>query len=808
MANSAGVEVARISVKVSPDTRKFRSELKRDLEQIERSVRGTVQLDAELDRAGAVSQMKRLMASLRVEGARGVDVDVDVNRGLGGRLQGLSQRLESVGDNAGYAGRQFLGLTRTGWIVAAVAAAAAPAVGLVSGLLAGIPSLVSAFGAGAGAVALGLDGIKAAALPLAPALDSLKASVSGVFEQRLTPVFDQLRSLLPTLESGMQGVAHGLADMFQGVTDAVTSGAGVAQLQSILGNVGAMFTQLKPTIQTATQSFLTLSDAGSRAFGHLTAPLQTFASQFDAMVGRITSSGAFDGAMQGLSQTLGSVLGLFNRLMESGVQAMGQLGGPLSTLINGLGDAFIAAMPALTSFSAFIGNVGGTLLSSLAPALKAITPGLTALSNTFGAILTQNLQSLSPVLTEVAGALSTTLTTALQQLQPLLPSLLSTFQQFATVLSGQLAQHLPTLAQSFGQILGAVIPLTPKILQLGTQLATVLIPAMAKVAPVVVGAVTALASLASAVSGAAQSFLAALGSIRSFASQALGAVVTFVAQAIAKLQELPAQIKALFADAGTWLLDAGKNIVQGLINGIGSMIGSAVAKAKELASSVAGAVTGFLGIKSPSKLFEEFGVNTAEGFGRGLENGFGPVLDQARDIASKVADAFASGTDPTGLLSGLSKTELDRMDKVLRLQTKQLGLQARALDYQAAMSSDGALKDSLRARIKEIRLQEDQLGLQRGMLDLTQDYSDGVDGNGGDSLINAVSGLMNAPVDFAKATGKQFMSDLGISGDGLISRAVSEGIQYVFQIGSVDEALSIKDREDRKSAMSFTGPGR
>jgi len=44
-------------------------------------------------------------------------------------------------------------------------------------------------------------------------------------------------------------------------------------------------------------------------------------------------------------------------------------------------------------------------------------------------------------------------------------------------------------------------------------------------------------------------------------------------QALTYVGELPGRIKGMFSDAGTWLVNAGKNIISGLINGIKSMFG-------------------------------------------------------------------------------------------------------------------------------------------------------------------------------------------------------------------------------------------
>ncbi|MEI6001129.1 phage tail protein [Paraburkholderia bengalensis] len=835
MPNSAGVEVARISVKVSPNTKEFRRELKTDLEKIERELSADVPVNADLNAAQAKADFKRLMMQLKTEAARGVNIPVDVNvdkdtkGGFLSRLLGGKKGLSSLGDDAAKASSQvqhldksFLGLTRTAWIGVGIVAIAAPLVGLVAGLLAGLPSLLSAFGAGAGVVALGMDGIKAAAETMMPALEAAKTTVSSTFQTGLTPVFQQLGGLLTTLTPNLQNVATGIVNIAKGFTDVVSQGPGLQQLQNILDRTGEFFTGLGPVISTGTQAFLTLSNAGANAFGHLLAPLQEFANGFNDMVNRVTSNGVFDGAMQGLSQTLGSILNLFNRLMESGLQAMGQLGGPLSTLVNGIGDLFIALMPALTSVSSLLGNVLGTLGTQLAPIITALTPAFTTLADTLGTMLTGALQALGPVLTVVAETLGTALTTALQAIQPMLPTLVDSFKQLSETLVTSLGPYLPQIGEAFGQIVGAVIQLAPTIISSLIPAFQTLIPAIAQLAPslvqivqaftklmpVIVPVVQIVINLAAAVVQAGASIasflIGGISRLVGVLADCVGAVAEWVGSWSSGVQQvsdfvgqLPGKIKSWFDDAGSWLIEAGKNVVQGLINGIGSMISSAVSKAKELASSVKNAVTGFLGIHSPSRVFAEIGQFTAEGFGNGFEEGFQPVIEKAKALAAELSQAMESGVDPSGILAGISTKELKQYSAALEQERKRIQVEKNAIPKE-----DKAGRAALQAQLDQIKAQKDILAYQRDRIKNEEDY---VGAAGDDPLVKAASGLMNAPVDFAKATGKQFLTDLGISGDGAISKAITEGIQYIFQIGSVDEALSIKDREESKNALSVVG---
>ena len=249
----------------------------------------------------------------------------------------------------------------------------------------------------------------------------------------------------------------------------------------------------------------------------------------------------------------------------------------------------------------------------------------------------------------------------------------------------------------------------------------------------------------------------------------------------------------------------GASIGEGFTLGMEGEVKAVKTAAGVLAAAAQVGAEGALEIQSPSKVFERIGGHSADGLALGLENGFAPVLEQAKSMADAIAAAFASGNeDPTSLLAGYSTGELDRIDKVLKVEMSKLEARAKGLTYESKRTGDAGLK----TEAERLRMLKSELSLQREMLGLATDFNDEVgsgSGGGEDPLVKAASGLANAPVDFAKATGKQFMSDLGISGDGFISNAITEGISYIFQIGSVDEALSIKDREQSKNAQSMMG---
>jgi len=71
--------------------------------------------------------------------------------------------------------------------------------------------------------------------------------------------------------------------------------------------------------------------------------------------------------------------------------------------------------------------------------------------------------------------------------------------------------------------------------------------------------------------------------VAAFKGMAAGISASWAA-AIAVIGAIPGKIKGFFADAGSWLVQAGRNIIMGLVHGIESMIGA-------VASAIGGVVS-------------------------------------------------------------------------------------------------------------------------------------------------------------------------------------------------------------------------
>jgi hypothetical protein len=150
----------------------------------------------------------------------------------------------------------------------------------------------------------------------------------------------------------------------------------------------------------------------------------------------------------------------------------------------------------------------------------------------------------------------------------------------------------------------------------------------------------------SLVTAAARTFGMALG----FVASGVGIVVGAIAGLVAISAVIQAKIYDMIGAVGKLGIEfaaAGVAVVDGFIQGIKSRFSAAVNMVSNLASQVSGKFKSALGIASPSKVFAEYGVNTGEGYEKGVDKS----MPDGSEMAAKMlpsAPSRASGSAPSG----------------------------------------------------------------------------------------------------------------------------------------------------------------
>jgi len=117
----------------------------------------------------------------------------------------------------------------------------------------------------------------------------------------------------------------------------------------------------------------------------------------------------------------------------------------------------------------------------------------------------------------------------------------------------------------------------------------------------------------------------AIAEFNSLKSAAINAAVGLVTGFIHTLLGLPGQAQAAagrvknsvlgaLSGAASWLVNAGRDIIMGLIHGIEGAVGAAVGAVKHAIGQIVAGAKKAAGISSPSKVFAEIGRNTISGF--------------------------------------------------------------------------------------------------------------------------------------------------------------------------------------------------
>lgn len=805
---------------------------------------------------------------------------------------------------------------------AAVLALASPLAGLVAGALTALPSLLFAGGAAAGAIALGLDGIKRAASTLAPELEKLKASVSKTFEERLTPQFEQLKALFPTLDVGMNQVANGLADMSQGFVNVLTSAQGMGQIQTILRNTGALFTAITPYVETLTSTLLNLGAIGSEHFDGLAASMNNWATNFKTTVDSLVASGDFDAMFAGLKNVSDGFGNLFNDVFAIGVRAMGQLGPELGNFLTTLGNVLETLEPGMTSFAS-------SVLQVLQAFGTAVAPEFTEFLTNLGTIL----QQVEPILSSLVNNALRVLNSLMVSLGPAIEKAAPGFEKLFNALGTGLSEGLLAMGPAFEQ-LGAAFTqmmsnqefldaLSDFFAQLGRSLAE-LLPKLVEIAPELIELTTTFLNLATdalpLVEGALQLVMTAFQGLIQWMNDTVEAVDT----GVAFIKSAWESVTGFFSNAGSLLINAGKALMSGLLSGIKA----GWEEVASFVSSIAGRIASLKGpIPYDKIVLIPNGEALMEGLDSGLQSGLEGVLETTKSIVGQLGDAMRGeqaglvnaaktlmasvrevfgdsagmgiviiiadfkeavgevtdiateskqkiadklGTSSVGSTSkskskSATESNIAKLDDetkkrldLLKLQSDELDMEAKRLDMLADRETNKRRKQELKDRADDLRMQADQLDMQGKQLEYEKKY-----GEQADSIVNQMSsvapqmethgetimqrlqrglehgwvgvqdelrkmgddfgetfgvenfsdkfdeildksGFGTLPEDFAKATGQQFLSDLGIQGKGFIPQLFEQGVQYIFQVNSVDEAMQAKQTQQNKERLKYT----
>nr|UWG88185.1 MAG: hypothetical protein [Bacteriophage sp.] len=525
-------------------------------------------------------------------------------------------------------------------------------------------------------------------------IDRLTASTQKYADQTVYDLSDIRNTTAQLAANGVDGYAD-LAEA-AGNLNAVAGGNA-----DTFRSVGMVLTQTAGAGKLTTENWNQLSDAIPGASGKLQEAMKkngAYTGDFrDAMAkGEITAEefnkavmdlGMTDAAKEAATSTStieGAMGNLEASVVNVGVQILDSFKGPLtegmSVLAEGIGSLPAMFTGLVRSTGPALSQMGKVFQSSFAPVgkivsgqlLPALQPFMQACQNLGSAImpvLNAAFQAFTPVLgslvaklTEVGVTIMTTVTPVVNNIaavvQAALPAIQSAFTTVASTIQGVIDAVFPyiqTVITNVMNVINAIITTVLAAVQgnwdgvwagIGNITTTIWNGIKAGVS----AGINAVSGVISSVMGSISAYWTGVwNTVKGLVGSAWNGITSAVSNGVNNVMNtvrgIGGKIKGAFNGAGNWLLDAGKNIIMGLVNGIKNAIGAAVNAAKSAASNVVNAAKSALGIHSPSRVFrDEVGKMIPAGLGKGVEANMSLAVNPVqRMVADIMPDSLLNG---------------------------------------------------------------------------------------------------------------------------------------------------------------------
>jgi tape measure domain-containing protein len=493
------------------------------------------------------------------------------------------------------------------------------------------------------------------------ALTGITGAANGVI--KFITIVPELGGIGPALKSMAGGMS--LVKNAQSAWNAITTMTSTVwrALGAVIAAnpIGAIIVAITAVVG-ALVWFFTQTEAGRKAWAAFTGWLQNV---WNAMPGFFTGiwngiTGIFSAAVNGIRNAWQGIVGWFQNLWNNittifttVITAIGKF------LQSGWGQAilfFINPIAGLVNFviqhfdtiKTIITNVLIVIAAIFVTIWNAITTVTTTVWNTITSIINTALAFISGVWSTAWTAVSTFFADIWNGIVAFLAPIIQTVSD---AISAALAFIQSTWNAAWRAVSGFFSGIWNGIVGF-------IGPIAARVGAIILGAVNGIRNVWNSVWSSISGFFSGVwNSMIGAASRAVGAIGGVAGR-------IYGVVMGALQGAGSWLVDVGKNIIQGLINGIGGAFGWLKDKITSMGSSVLGWAKGVLGIHSPSKLFRnEVGVMVGRGMALGIDDSLKTVRASVRSMSSLTdqlgfnpgSSAYPydpSGSGKAGLLGG------------------------------------------------------------------------------------------------------------------------------------------------------------
>lgn len=381
-------------------------------------------------------------------------------------------------------------------------------------------------------------------------------------------------------------------------------------LMDVVGRVLDFFNNLPPGIKEFIANFMVWGSVAAILGGALLTVLGVIA----AIIAAAIAAGSAFLIVVGVFVDLGVILGI-------------------------IGAMFVAAWRSSETFRVGVGNIITAFQNLWTSIQSTVGPIASTIRETFGTQIMSTLRNLG----DLAGYVFNAIAQLIQNyLIPALTYLRMVWQQNQDVirpLLTALGMIIRIIAILVGVVLGLVAVIGVGVLIAAFHAAIFIFERFIQIVRII------WAVLQIAITYV-RHFGTATMEMRSVVSNAIGAVIQTV-------QRLPDTIRGLFSNAASWLHDAGRNIINGLVNGIKSAVGAVRAALGEVTAMI----PDWKGPKARDlKLLLPVGRYIMQGLARGIQEGSGMVKTTLGGLTDDLGRRPGFGTPPPPPTAGQGTT--------------------------------------------------------------------------------------------------------------------------------------------------------
>lgn len=466
-------------------------------------------------------------------------------------------------------------------------------------------------------------------------LQAVMEPFKGPLTSAMTALADKVTSFFDAIASGLNG---GGMSQFSGTFSGLLPIIG-----ALAGSLGTLLSQIIPGI--------------GGAFGAVTGPAGLIIGLFASMVTNSTA----------LQQALGTVFDVIGGVFQSLAPVVNQIMGSISGLAQMLGDALA---PIISSVALAIGSLiqgvlpaVGPLITAIVSVVSALIPPISQIISIVLATVLPMVRQLTPIIAEVIGVITQVIGAIVPLVSSISAVLIPTVQALMPVVQTVFDAVKNIIESAMTAVQGVINIVLGVINGDWSQVWSGMQGLVTGVFGVISGLITGAMNVARSVISSTLNVITGIWSsawnaLTGWVSKAWSGIASAVSSGVSRMMgfitSIPSRIQGVFASAGSWLLSAGRQIIDGFVRGIRNAFGAV--------KNVLGSLTSLLpSWKGPADLdkviLRDSGRLVIEGFQRGLEDQYQSVrrslggFTASLSASTALSPALASGTGTHGYMS-------------------------------------------------------------------------------------------------------------------------------------------------------------